>query len=92
MGSKWGYTYTAGWRIDAPVLKVKDLSIGTLGRQYKRIASCPKRLPEEVLQSALSHGFPRHSENRGVPGSIPGLASCKDACTSRGFAEAGKAV
>jgi aryl-alcohol dehydrogenase-like predicted oxidoreductase len=34
VGSKWGYTYTADWRIDAPVPEVKDLSLGTLRRQY----------------------------------------------------------
>jgi aryl-alcohol dehydrogenase-like predicted oxidoreductase len=34
VGSKWGYTYTAGWRIDAEVPEVKDLSVGTLRRQY----------------------------------------------------------
>ncbi|MEO6859156.1 MAG: hypothetical protein ABI323_11340 [Solirubrobacteraceae bacterium] len=28
-----GYTYTAGWRVDAEVNEVKDLSIKTLGRQ-----------------------------------------------------------
>ncbi|HKA26470.1 MAG TPA: aldo/keto reductase, partial [Gaiellaceae bacterium] len=26
VGSKWGYTYTAGWRVDAEVHEVKDLS------------------------------------------------------------------
>ncbi len=34
VGSKWGYTYTAGWRVDAPVHEVKDLSVETLRRQY----------------------------------------------------------
>jgi aryl-alcohol dehydrogenase-like predicted oxidoreductase len=34
VGSKWGYTYTADWRIDAEVPEVKDLSIATLHRQY----------------------------------------------------------
>ncbi len=34
VGSKWGYTYTADWRINAQVPEVKDLSIGTLRRQY----------------------------------------------------------
>jgi aryl-alcohol dehydrogenase-like predicted oxidoreductase len=34
VGSKWGYTYTADWRIDADVPEVKDLSIATLRRQY----------------------------------------------------------
>jgi aryl-alcohol dehydrogenase-like predicted oxidoreductase len=33
VGSKWGYTYTAGWRLDAEVNEVKDLSIDTLRRQ-----------------------------------------------------------
>jgi aryl-alcohol dehydrogenase-like predicted oxidoreductase len=34
VGSKWGYTYTAGWRVDAEVNEVKDLSPATLRRQY----------------------------------------------------------
>ena len=33
VGSKWGYTYTAGWRVDAEQHEVKDLSVGTLRRQ-----------------------------------------------------------
>jgi aryl-alcohol dehydrogenase-like predicted oxidoreductase len=33
VGSKWGYTYTAGWRVDARVHEVKDLSASTLRRQ-----------------------------------------------------------
>jgi aryl-alcohol dehydrogenase-like predicted oxidoreductase len=33
VGSKWGYTYTAGWRIDADPPEVKDLSLDTLRRQ-----------------------------------------------------------
>jgi aryl-alcohol dehydrogenase-like predicted oxidoreductase len=33
VGSKWGYTYTAGWRVDAEVHEVKDLSFDTLRRQ-----------------------------------------------------------
>ena len=33
VGSKWGYTYTADWRIDVDVHEVKDLSIATLRRQ-----------------------------------------------------------
>ncbi|HEV3229168.1 MAG TPA: aldo/keto reductase, partial [Solirubrobacteraceae bacterium] len=34
VGSKWGYTYTADWRVDAPVPEVKDLSLATLRRQF----------------------------------------------------------
>jgi aryl-alcohol dehydrogenase-like predicted oxidoreductase len=33
VGSKWGYTYTADWRVDAEVHEVKDLSLGKLRRQ-----------------------------------------------------------
>jgi aryl-alcohol dehydrogenase-like predicted oxidoreductase len=33
VGSKWGYTYTADWRLDAEVNEVKDLSLNTLRRQ-----------------------------------------------------------
>jgi aryl-alcohol dehydrogenase-like predicted oxidoreductase len=33
VGSKWGYTYTAGWRIDADEHEVKDLTAATLRRQ-----------------------------------------------------------
>ena len=34
VGSKWGYTYTAGWRTDAEQHEVKDHSLATLERQY----------------------------------------------------------
>jgi aryl-alcohol dehydrogenase-like predicted oxidoreductase len=33
VGSKWGYTYAADWRVDAAVNEVKDLSVGALRRQ-----------------------------------------------------------
>jgi aryl-alcohol dehydrogenase-like predicted oxidoreductase len=33
VGSKWGYTYTADWRVDADVHEVKDLTAETLRRQ-----------------------------------------------------------
>jgi aryl-alcohol dehydrogenase-like predicted oxidoreductase len=33
VGSKWGYRYTAGWRVGAKVNEVKDLSVATLRRQ-----------------------------------------------------------
>jgi aryl-alcohol dehydrogenase-like predicted oxidoreductase len=33
VGSKWGYTYTGAWQLDAPVHEVKRLSIDTLRRQ-----------------------------------------------------------
>jgi aryl-alcohol dehydrogenase-like predicted oxidoreductase len=33
VGSKWGYTYTADWRVDAEVNEVKDLTASTFRRQ-----------------------------------------------------------
>lgn len=33
VGSKWGYAYTGGWQLDAPVHEVKHLSAQTLHRQ-----------------------------------------------------------
>jgi aryl-alcohol dehydrogenase-like predicted oxidoreductase len=33
VASKWGYTYTAGWQVDADPPEVKDLSVGQLRRQ-----------------------------------------------------------
>jgi len=33
VGSKWGYTYTADWRVDVDEHEVKDLTVTTLRRQ-----------------------------------------------------------
>jgi aryl-alcohol dehydrogenase-like predicted oxidoreductase len=33
VGSKWGYTYTAGWQVQADPPEVKDLSVDTFRRQ-----------------------------------------------------------
>jgi aryl-alcohol dehydrogenase-like predicted oxidoreductase len=33
VGSKWGYTYTADWRVDVDEHEVKDLTVSTLRRQ-----------------------------------------------------------
>jgi aryl-alcohol dehydrogenase-like predicted oxidoreductase len=33
VGSKWGYTYTADWRVDAEHHEIKDLTVDTLRRQ-----------------------------------------------------------
>jgi aryl-alcohol dehydrogenase-like predicted oxidoreductase len=34
VGSKWGYVYTAGWRVDAEKHEVKDHSLANLERQW----------------------------------------------------------
>lgn len=33
VASKWGYTYTAGWRVDAKAHEIKDHSVETFARQ-----------------------------------------------------------
>jgi aryl-alcohol dehydrogenase-like predicted oxidoreductase len=35
VSSKWGYEYTAGWRVDADEHEVKNLSAGQLRRQWR---------------------------------------------------------
>jgi aryl-alcohol dehydrogenase-like predicted oxidoreductase len=35
VGSKWGYTYTADWQVDAEVHEVKEHSLTVLRRQWK---------------------------------------------------------
>ena len=39
VGSKWGYTYTADWRLDVDVHEVKDLTLATLRRQQEETRS-----------------------------------------------------
>ncbi|MGD8997836.1 MAG: aldo/keto reductase [Anaerolineae bacterium] len=34
VGSKWGYTYTASWQVDAEIHEVKEHSLGVLRRQW----------------------------------------------------------
>jgi aryl-alcohol dehydrogenase-like predicted oxidoreductase len=35
IGSKWGYTYTAGWRVEAEAHEVKDHGVATFDRQLQ---------------------------------------------------------
>jgi aryl-alcohol dehydrogenase-like predicted oxidoreductase len=45
VGSKWGYRYTAEWRVDVETHEVKDLSAATLRRQ---LAETRERLGEHL--------------------------------------------
>ena len=54
VGSKWGYTYTAGWRVDADVHEVKDHTVATFERQFERDAK-PARHPPRSLPDPLGH-------------------------------------
>jgi aryl-alcohol dehydrogenase-like predicted oxidoreductase len=40
VGSKWGYTYTAGWQIQAQQHEVKDHNLATLRRQFAESREC----------------------------------------------------
>jgi aryl-alcohol dehydrogenase-like predicted oxidoreductase len=40
VGSKWGYTYTAGWQVEAQQHEVKDHTLATLRRQYGESREC----------------------------------------------------
>jgi aryl-alcohol dehydrogenase-like predicted oxidoreductase len=58
-GSKWGYTYTAGWRRDAEQHEVKDLSVETLRRQLAESRSvldghlCLYQIHSATLESGV---------------------------------------
>jgi aryl-alcohol dehydrogenase-like predicted oxidoreductase len=39
VSSKWGYSYTAGWRVDAKEHEVKDLSAAQLRRQWRETSA-----------------------------------------------------
>jgi aryl-alcohol dehydrogenase-like predicted oxidoreductase len=39
VSSKWGYSYTAGWRIDAEEHEVKDLTAAQLRRQWRETSA-----------------------------------------------------
>ncbi|MFN7953135.1 MAG: aldo/keto reductase [bacterium] len=40
VGSKWGYTYTAQWRVDAASHEVKDHSLAAFERQWRESRAC----------------------------------------------------
>jgi aryl-alcohol dehydrogenase-like predicted oxidoreductase len=58
VSSKWGYTYTAGWRIDADPPEVKDLTIGTFRRQLQetRQVLAPYLTLYQIHSATLSSG------------------------------------
>lgn len=43
VGSKWGYRYTADWKLDAEVNEVKDHSLAALNRQWDETQALLKR-------------------------------------------------
>lgn len=49
VGSKWGYTYTAGWRVDAERHEVKDHGAAILERQWPETLEALGRQPDVYL-------------------------------------------
>src|SRR5439155_14371869 len=58
IASKWGYTYTAGWRVQADQPEVKDLSVTTFRRQLAETRSLlgPWLSLYQVHSAPLSNG------------------------------------
>ena len=46
IGSKWGYTYTAGWRVNAQQHEIKEHSINVLNRQWIETLNSLGRFPD----------------------------------------------
>src|SRR5204863_2354521 len=70
VGSKWGYRYTAGWRVDAPVHEQKELSVTRFNSQlgetrallgdrldlYQIHSATPESVQDATLLGALVEG------------------------------------
>jgi aryl-alcohol dehydrogenase-like predicted oxidoreductase len=73
-GSKWGYTYVGGWRMDAPVQEVKDHSLNQFDSQLeesRRLLGRDLRL-YQIHSATLESGV---LEDRGVLSRLLELAS-----------------
>ena len=55
VASKWGYTYTAGWRVDADPPEVKDHSLATFRRQ---LAETRERLGDHLALYQIHSATP----------------------------------
>jgi aryl-alcohol dehydrogenase-like predicted oxidoreductase len=74
VGSKWGYTYVGGWRVDAPVHEVKDHGADALERQLGETRSLlGDRLALYQIHSATLDTGVLHD-----PAVLGGLARLRD--------------
>jgi len=68
VGSKWGYTYTAGWQVQAQQHEVKDHTLATLQRQYAESRECLGdhlalyQIHSATLESGVLHDRAVHEE------------------------------
>ncbi|GGS00614.1 aldo/keto reductase [Deinococcus sedimenti] len=74
VGSKWGYTYVADWRVDAQTHEVKTHDLPTLTRQWPETLAALGRAPDAYLihSATLDSGV---LENAGVLGRLAELAA-----------------
>ena len=54
VGSKWGYTYTGGWRLEADVHEVKEHSTARLDAQFEESRAMPMTKPIPVARKQPS--------------------------------------
>lgn len=68
VGSKWGYTYTAGWQVQARQHEVKDHTLAKLCRQYAESRECLGnhlglyQIHSATLESGVLHDRAVHEE------------------------------
>lgn len=74
VGSKWGYTYVADWRLDAQTHEVKTHDLPTLTRQWPETLAALGRTPDAYLihSATLDSGV---LDNAGVLGRLAELAA-----------------
>jgi aryl-alcohol dehydrogenase-like predicted oxidoreductase len=85
VGSKWGYTYTAGWRADAEVHEVKDHGPATFDRQYAET----RALLGDRLDLYQIHSVTPDSPALTDPGVLARLTRLAEAGVSVGLSTSG---
>lgn len=63
IGSKWGYTYVADWRVDVDVHEVKDLSLATFERQWPETLEALGAPPDVYLIHSVTPDSPAMSDH-----------------------------
>jgi aryl-alcohol dehydrogenase-like predicted oxidoreductase len=85
VGSKWGYTYTAGWQIDADPPEVKDLSAEAFRRQVAET----RELLGDRLDLYQIHSATVESGVLEDPAVLEGLAELRGQGVAIGFTATG---
>jgi aryl-alcohol dehydrogenase-like predicted oxidoreductase len=85
VGSKWGYTYTAGWQVHADPPEVKDLSVDTFRRQLGET----RELLEDHLSLYQVHSATVESGVLDDPAVLAALAELRAGGVSVGLTTSG---